>query len=74
MHYAMFGSSSSVREYMFANGVDQGVVNLNDLNFFKSVIYIIVSYLKKYYDITQICKSVGKRVWVPSKYYSRIIL
>ena len=44
VHYALFGSSSSVRDYMFANGVDKDTVHLNDLKFFKSVTYILVSF------------------------------
>ena len=43
MHYALFDTSPAVREYVFANGVDRNVVQLNDLKFFKSVIYILVS-------------------------------
>ena len=43
MHYALFATSSTVREYMFSNGIDKNVVQLNDLKFFKSVIYILVS-------------------------------
>lgn len=43
LHYAMFGSSRSVRDHLFANGVDRDTVHLNDLKFFKSVIYILVS-------------------------------
>ena len=39
----MFGSSRSVRDHLFANGVDRDTVHLNDLKFFKSVIYILVS-------------------------------
>ena len=43
MHYGLFGTSSTVRDYMFSNGIDKNVVQLNDLKFFKSVIYILVS-------------------------------
>ena len=45
VHYALFGSSTSVRDYMFANGVDKDTVHLNDLKFFKSVTYILVSFI-----------------------------
>lgn len=44
VHYALFGSSPSVRDYMFSNGVDKDTVHLNDLKFFKSVTYILVSF------------------------------
>ena len=43
VHYALFGASPSVRDYMFANGVDRDTVHLNDVKFFKAVIYILVS-------------------------------
>ena len=32
-----------MRNYLFANGVDKDVVHLNDLKFFKTVIYVLVS-------------------------------
>ena len=45
VHYALFGASTSVRDYMFANGVDRDTVHLNDVKFFKAIIYILVSLL-----------------------------
>ena len=47
VHYALFGSSPSVRDYMFSNGVDKDTVHLNDLKFFKSVTYILVSFITR---------------------------
>ena len=39
----MFGVSHSVRDHLFANGVDRDTVHLNDLKFFKAVVHILVS-------------------------------
>lgn len=39
----MFGSSHTVRDYLFSNGVDRDTIHLNDLKFFKSIVYILVS-------------------------------
>lgn len=53
VHYALFGSSPSVRDYMFSNGVDKDTVHLNDLKFFKSVTYILVNLFGYKAKITQ---------------------
>ena len=42
LHYAMFGCSGIVRDYMFSNGVDRDIVHLNDLKFFKTLVHILV--------------------------------
>ena len=43
LHYALFCSSRSVRDHLFANGVDKNVVHLNDLDFLKSCLYTLVN-------------------------------
>ena len=43
LHYALFGASRSVRDYLYANGVDRNVVALNDLDFLKTCLYTLVS-------------------------------
>ena len=43
LHYALFGSSSVVREHLFANGVDRDIIHLNDMKFFKTITYVLVS-------------------------------
>ena len=43
LHYALFGASTAVKQYLFANGVDPDTIHLNDYKFFKTVIYILVS-------------------------------
>ena len=82
IHYALFGSSPSVRDYMFANGVDRDTVHLNDVKFFKSVMYILVSsqlyqtislrtfsYLSALFTIF-----VGESVWLQIKDYTGLVL
>ena len=43
IHYAMFAASPSVRDHLFANGVDPDTVHLNDLKFLTRVLYILVN-------------------------------
>ena len=43
LHYALFGCSTAVKQYLFQNGVDPDTIHLNDYKFFKAVIYILVS-------------------------------
>ena len=45
LHFALFGASHSVRDHLFANGVSKDVVYLNDIKFFKSVLFTLVSRL-----------------------------
>ena len=51
LHYAMFGCSGIVREYMFSNGVDRDIVHLNDLKFFKTLVHILVSHPLTHFSI-----------------------
>ena len=43
LHYALFGASTSVKRYLFSNGVDPDTIHLNDFKFMKTVIYILVN-------------------------------
>ena len=43
LHYALFGASRAVCDYLYSNGVDRGVVHFNDLKFLKYCLYILVS-------------------------------
>ena len=47
MHYTLFEFSLSVKDFLYANGVDPDMVNLNDSLFFKKVINIMVSNIKQ---------------------------
>ena len=51
LHYALFGSSTVVRDHLFNNGIDRDIVHLNDIKFVKSVIYLLVS---KYQNILEL--------------------
>ena len=42
LHYALFGYSSPVRDYIFESGVTRDVVHLNDLKFFKTITHTLV--------------------------------
>ena len=43
LHYALFGSSTAVKKYIFNAGVDPDTIHLNDYKFFKAVIFILVN-------------------------------
>jgi hypothetical protein len=43
IHYAMFAASPSVRDHLFANGVDPDTEHLNDLKFLTRILYILVN-------------------------------
>jgi len=62
LHYALFGCSHTVRDYLFANGVDRDTVHLNDLKFFKTVLYILVSSGSAVICLLQSCE--GQPVWL----------
>ena len=47
LHYALFGASQSVKAHLFAKGVDPDTIHLNDMKFFKTIVYILVSSLNK---------------------------
>lgn len=43
LHYALFGSSPTVKQHLFDNGVNPDTVHLNDIKFFKAVVFMLVS-------------------------------
>ena len=45
LHYALFGSSPTVKQHLFDNGIDPDTIHLNDIKFFKAVVFILVSAL-----------------------------
>ena len=53
LHYALFGASRTVSEYLYLNGVDRNVVHENDLKFFKSCLYVLVNMFGYRSNITE---------------------
>jgi len=74
LHSALFGASQSVKQFLFSKGVDPDTVHLNDLKFFKAVVYILVSAitLKSRSEPTVVL--LGELVWIQVQDQSRPIL
>lgn len=45
LHYALFGSSPTVKQHLFDKGIDPDTTHLNDIKFFKAIVFILVSAL-----------------------------
>jgi hypothetical protein len=43
LHWAFFNTSPTVKQFLFTNGVDPDIIHLNDMKFFKAIVYILVS-------------------------------
>ena len=70
LHYALFGASKAVCDYLYSNGVSRDVVHLNDLQFLKSCLYILVST----HPSPPKHRPVGKHVRLPNEHQRGPIL